>query len=86
MIAATDPEGYAGCCEAIAAMDQRAELPLIRLPTVVVGALRDEALASEHQRLIAQRIPGARLELIADAAHIASAQQPAAVSALIAGA
>ncbi len=86
MIAATDPEGYAGCCEAIAAMDQRAELARIGIETLVVGALQDEALPPEHQRLIAQRIPGARLELIADAAHIATVQQPAAMSALIAGA
>jgi 3-oxoadipate enol-lactonase len=86
MIAATDPEGYAGCCEAIAAMDQRADLPRIALPTLVIGALGDEALPPEHQRLIATQVPGARLELIADAAHIASVEQPAAISALIAGA
>ncbi len=82
----TDPAGYAGCCEAIAAMDLRADLPQIRVPTLVIGALEDEALPPEHQRLIADQVPGARLELIADAAHIASAQQPAVVSALIAGA
>ncbi len=86
MIAATDPEGYAGCCEAIAAMDQRGDLPQIRVPTLVIGALGDEALPPEHQRLIAAQVPGARLELIADAAHIASVEQATAVSALIAGA
>lgn len=83
MITATDPEGYAACCEAIAAMDLRPELTRIPVPTLVISATEDEALAPEHQRLIAEQIPGARLELIAGAAHIASAQQPQAVNELI---
>lgn len=83
MIAATDPEGYCGCCEAIAAMDLRDTLPTITVPTLVIGALEDQALPTEHQRLIAAGIPGARLELIEDAAHIASAEQPDAINRLI---
>ena len=61
MIAATDPEGYCGCCEAIAAMDLRVALPQISVPTLVVGAQDDLALPPEHQRLIADAIPDARL-------------------------
>ena len=84
MIAATDPEGYCGCCEALAAMDLRAALPAISVPTLVIGGLDDRALPpDEHQRPIADAIAGARLELIADAAHIASAQQPDTVNRLI---
>jgi 3-oxoadipate enol-lactonase len=83
MIAATDPEGYCGCCEAIAAMDLREALPRISVPTLVIGGLDDLALPNEHQRLIAETVPGARLELIEDAAHIASAQQPDTVNRLI---
>ena len=83
MIVATDPEGYAGCCEAIAAMDLRDELPQISAPTLVIGALEDLPLPPDHQRLIAETVPGARLELIADAAHIASAEQPDTVNRLI---
>ncbi len=83
MIAATDPEGYCGCCEAIANMDLRPLLPAISAPTLVIGALDDLALPPDHQRLIAESIPGARLELVADAAHIASTEQPERVSRLI---
>jgi 3-oxoadipate enol-lactonase len=83
MIAATDPEGYCGCCEAIAAMDLRHALPQITVRTLVISALEDQALPPEHQRLIAEGIPGARLELIEDAAHIASAQQPGTINRLI---
>lgn len=83
MIAATDPEGYAGCCEALAAMDLRDELPRVAAPTLVIGAARDLALPIEHQRLIAETVPGARLELVEDAAHVASAQQPGTINRLI---
>ncbi|MGH2862543.1 MAG: 3-oxoadipate enol-lactonase [Solirubrobacteraceae bacterium] len=83
MIVATDPEGYCGCCEAIAAMDLRATLPDISVPTLVIGGADDLALPPEHQRLIAEAVPGARLELIEDAAHIATAQQADTVNRLI---
>ena len=83
MIAATDPDGYSACCEAIAEMDLREELPQVAVPTLVISAAEDLALAPEHQRLIAANIPGARFELVADAAHIASAEQPTVVNRLI---
>lgn len=83
MIAGTDPEGYCGCCEALATMDLRDRLPSVAVPTLVIGALQDLALPVEHQRLIASSVPGARLEVVDDAAHIASAQQPQAINRLI---
>jgi pimeloyl-ACP methyl ester carboxylesterase len=49
----------------------------------VIGALEDLALPPDHQRLIAGSIPGARLELIDHAAHIASAEQPETMNRLI---
>jgi 3-oxoadipate enol-lactonase len=83
MILATNPEGYSACCEAIAEMDLRADLAQIRAPTLVMGGAADLALPPEHQRQIAAAIAGARLELIADAAHIASVEQSATVNRLI---
>jgi 3-oxoadipate enol-lactonase len=82
MIVATNPEGYCGCCEAIAAMDLRDALPRIAVPTLVIGGLEDQALPVEHQQLIAEAVSGARLELVA-AAHIASAERPDIVNHLI---
>jgi 3-oxoadipate enol-lactonase len=83
MIAATDAEGYASCCEAIAAMDLRDLLPDVSVPTLVISAAEDPALPPEHQRVIATGIPGARLETIEDGAHLVSAQQPDTVNRLI---
>lgn len=82
MVASSEPEGYAACCEAIAAMDLRADLPSIGAPTLVVAGSQDPATSPEHAELIASLIPGARVEVV-DAAHLASWEQPAAVNALL---
>jgi 3-oxoadipate enol-lactonase / 4-carboxymuconolactone decarboxylase len=83
MLVATDAESYAQCCEAIAAMDIRADLPRIAAPTLVIGARQDPATPPEHQETIAAGIPGARLELLDDCAHIATFEQPGRVAALL---
>ena len=83
MLAATPVEGYAGCCEAIADFDLRGELSEITAPTLVISGADDPSLPPEHQRLIAAGVPGARLEVIDDAAHIPSIQHPAEVNDLI---
>ena len=67
----TNPEGYAGCCEAIAGMDLRARLSAITSPTLVLAGADDPATPPEHSALIAERIDGARLQVIPDAAHLA---------------
>jgi 3-oxoadipate enol-lactonase len=77
----TDPVGYAGCCAAIAAMDQRTSLPAIRAPTLVLAGAADPATPPEHGELIAAGIPGARLDVIPGAAHLATVSAPAQVTA-----
>jgi 3-oxoadipate enol-lactonase len=84
MLVANDPEGYAACCGAIERMDLRDQLPRISAPTLVISGAQDEAIPPEHQRLIADSIPGARLETIDPGAHIAPVEQPARVNELIA--
>lgn len=83
MLTASDPEGYADCCGAIERMDLRAELPRIAAPTLVISGDEDAATPPEHQEAIAAAIPGARHEVLSPAVHIAPAEQPDAVSALI---
>ncbi len=82
MIASTDAEGYAACCEAIAAMDLRAGLPSIAVPTLVIAGTADPATPPEHGELIASLVPGARFELV-DAAHLACWEAADAVNALL---
>jgi 3-oxoadipate enol-lactonase len=80
MLLSTSREGYAGGCEAIAQMDLRADLPRITAPTLVIGAEHDQSTPPEKSREIAQRIRGAELVMIPDAAHIANVEQPDAVA------
>jgi 3-oxoadipate enol-lactonase len=84
MLAATPDEGYAGCCAAIEHMDLIPELGAVRAPTLVIAGRQDPATPPEHGERIAAGIPGARLELV-DAAHLATIEQPDAMTELIAG-
>ena len=84
MLAATPDEGYASCCAAIEHMDLVPELGAIRAPTLVIAGRQDPATPPEHGERIAAGIPGARLELV-DAAHLATIEQPKAMTELIAG-
>lgn len=80
MIAATPGEGYASCCEAIAEMDLLPDLPSISAPTLVVSAADDPSTPPEHQRAIADAVPGARLVTIAPAAHLVNVERPLEVT------
>ena len=81
----TDPQGYAGCCEAIADMDLRADLPAITAPTLVISGADDPATPPECGAAIASRIDGARLEVIPGAAHLAAVSAPGLVTAALSG-
>ncbi|GAB2662484.1 3-oxoadipate enol-lactonase [Gordonia jinhuaensis] len=83
MVADTDSEGYARCCEALAQWDSRADLGRIGSPTLVIGGAQDPATPPEHQRLIADRVATSRLAILDDAAHVASVEQAGAVNQLI---
>src|SRR4051794_243818 len=76
---ATNPEGYAGCCEAIAQHDMRAELGSIRAPTLVIAAEDDPSTPPDHGRLIADSVPDARITVLPDARHLIAAERPADV-------
>jgi 3-oxoadipate enol-lactonase len=79
------PEGYAGCCDAIGAMDQRPELPAITAPTLVIAGNEDPATPPWHGAVIARGIPDARLAVVRGASHLASVSQAGEVTALLAG-
>jgi 3-oxoadipate enol-lactonase len=76
MLLGTPPEGYAGCCEAIRDMDLRERLGEIDAPTLIIAGADDPATPPEHAQLIHDSIPGSRLEVIPDAAHLANVERP----------
>jgi len=83
MLRACPPAGYAGCCGVIERLDLRPQLALIEAPTLVIAAAQDPSTPPEHSQLIAQAIPGARLEVLAHGAHLAAIERAQEVSALI---
>ncbi|HEV7898566.1 MAG TPA: 3-oxoadipate enol-lactonase [Planosporangium sp.] len=82
-LAAVPAPGYAGCCEAIAAMDLRPVLHRIGAPTLVIAGAADPATPPAHSEAIAAAVPGARLTVVARAAHLASVERAAEVSRLL---
>jgi 3-oxoadipate enol-lactonase len=82
-LVATAPEGYAGCCEAIAAMDLTGELGSITAPTLVLAGADDPATPPVHGRRIAELIPGARFEIVSPGAHLATVERPDLTTAMI---
>lgn len=83
MLLSIDPEGYARCCEAIAGWDVRGELAGIGAPTLVVAGAGDPATPPGHAEAIAAGIPGARLELVDGAAHLANVERADEVNRLL---
>ena len=79
------PEGYAGCCEAIATMDLRPALPAITAPTLVIAGSEDPSTPPWHGAVIARGIPGARLRVVRGAAHLANVSAPGEVTAALTG-
>lgn len=76
MLVSTDPVGYAGCCDAIAAYDVTDRLGEVRTPTLVIGADQDPVTTPEVTGALAERIPGAGHVVLEGAAHIANVARP----------
>jgi 3-oxoadipate enol-lactonase len=75
-----DPEGYAGCCEAIAAMDLRGSLAAITAPTLVIAGAEDPSTPPWHGAVIAQGIRDSRLAVVRGAAHLANVSAPGEIT------
>jgi 3-oxoadipate enol-lactonase len=83
MLGAVPREGYARCCEAVGAWDARERISAISAPVLVVAGDDDPAIPVEHAELLAGRIPGARLVVLEQAAHLANVARPGAFTAAV---
>jgi len=83
MVRATPAEGYAGSCEALATADVRDQIAAITAPTLAIAGEDDPSTTPDALRFIAERIPGAQLEIVPHAAHLASVEQAQTVNELI---
>lgn len=69
--------------QAIAAHDTYARLPGLALPTLVVHGTEDQIIPVNNGRLIAGRIPGARLEIFDGVGHLFFLERPERSAELI---
>jgi 3-oxoadipate enol-lactonase len=67
----------------LAGFDVYDRLEKLAVPTLVMAGTHDILIPTENAKLLAQRIPDARLELIEDSGHIFFAEQPDAASAAL---
>ena len=72
----TDAEGYARCCEALAAFDVRDELSSIGAPTLLIAGADDPTTPPAAVEAIAHAVPNARFAVIPGAAHLANVERP----------
>lgn len=83
IIRTTPVAGYVGCCHAIATLDFTARLAAVKLPTLVLVGDQDPGTPPAMARELACAIPGARLEIIAGAAHLSNIEQAGRFNGLL---
>lgn len=83
MVRSADPSGYAGCCLAIAGMDQTETLGAIVASTLVVVGAHDPATPPEHAERLLAGIADCRLVVVPDAAHVPSLEHPERIGSVV---
>lgn len=76
----TNPEGYAGCCEALAQFDMRGQLDAIAAPTLVIAGEDDPVGTPERAGAVGEEIEGSRVVILPEARHLAAVEQADAVT------
>lgn len=80
-----DAAGYVASCHAVAAVDWLDALSNLKVPTLVIAGEHDVGATPAMAQAIAERIPGATLEVLKHASHLSVAEQPAAFATLVRG-
>jgi 3-oxoadipate enol-lactonase len=76
VLLSTDPDGYVGCCAALADADLSGLLGSIGVPSLLIGGALDTATPPIEMERLHTAIPGSRLRVLEGAAHIANLDQP----------
>lgn len=82
MIVSTPPAGYRAITELIEGLDYKARLAEITVPCLMVVGAEDGVHPPEMEAMSAL-VPGCRLVTLANAAHVANLEQPAAFRAAV---
>ncbi len=84
LIAEQTPEAIAAALEGMAERpDSTPDLPGISVPTLVIASTEDQLIPVEVTAAMAERIPGARLEVIEGVGHLSNLEAPERFNALL---
>jgi 3-oxoadipate enol-lactonase len=83
MIASTTSDAYTGCIAAFRELDLFEGLSRIQVPSLFVVGENDPASTPEIMRGMHERVPHSRFEMIRQAAHLPSLEQPQAVTQVL---
>jgi pimeloyl-ACP methyl ester carboxylesterase len=84
MMASAPVEGIVGALGAMMVRpDSTATLGTIDVPTLIIVGEEDVPTPAKDARLMHERVPGSRLEVIAQAGHLVSLERPAAFNHLL---
>jgi 3-oxoadipate enol-lactonase len=84
MLAECPPETRLAAPRALIGLDLTAQLPNVRIPTLVVGGTADLLTPPAEARRIARLVPGARLELMDGGGHMLMFERTEQLNRLIA--
>ena len=76
MLTRTTVAGYVGCCAALRDADLAADDARIVAPTLVIAGADDPSTPPATCAVLADAIPGARMQVINGAAHILNVERP----------
>ncbi|MDR2335817.1 MAG: 3-oxoadipate enol-lactonase [Burkholderiaceae bacterium] len=76
-IAGVDPQGYAGCCDALAGADVRDRIAGMAVRTLIVAGSADPVTTVADGRFMQEHIPGATLAEV-PASHLSNLEAPQA--------
>jgi len=85
MLLATDPAGWLGCAAALREVTGQELIDKLRCPTTVVVGDRDPSTTPEAAQAIHAAIPGSKLVVIAEAAHIPNLERAEAMTRAVLG-
>lgn len=80
----SDAEGYAACCEALAAADLRGEVGQIAIPMLIIAGESDPVTTVADANFLHQQIADSQV-VVLSASHLSNIEAPAAFNAALNG-
>jgi 3-oxoadipate enol-lactonase len=82
-LAGMSAEGYASCCEAVAACDLRTDIHRIDARTLIIAGAEDPFVPAASAVMFSASFRDGSVAVVADAAHLVNVEQPVIVNRLV---